>query len=348
VTSAPFRAVPDVLLLDGHSDVLIDVFDRRARGEIGSLGSRHVPRWRAGRVAAALCAVTVEKPDGEPLTPAVVLDRLRQARAEIEAAHNDVTLARTADEVVAAWGEGRIALVLGVEGGAALGHDPSVLAELHDAGLRWATLTWNDRNALADGVGVPAPRGLTELGVRMVRALNDQGILVDVSHAHPRTVFDVLRSTRAPVVATHSNARAVWDHPRNLDDASIRGIAASGGTIGVNLFPALVGEDPGLDDVVDHVAYLVATAGPGAIAIGADFIDFAQDAFRANLQRASVDYGTRFDYPEGVENTTRLANLLRAVERRGFDPDVVAGLAGLNLVRVLREVQRLRREENPA
>ena len=210
------------IVVDGHSDVFCDVADRRRVGETGVLNRRHLPAWRAGGVNVVVTALFVE-PSHKP-------DRaLRRAMTLLGAALHDLdeipdaVLCRTSAEIDAAVAAGRIALVLGMEGAEPLQDNPEALRVFHALGLRVLGLTWNGRNLLAEGVGDPgADGGLTELGRMVVRMANRLGILLDVSHLTARSFWDLLEIASGPVIASHSNARALRDHPRNLDDAQIR------------------------------------------------------------------------------------------------------------------------------
>jgi membrane dipeptidase len=155
-------------------------------------------------------------------------------------------LATTVDDVRRAAREGKVALLMGVEGAHALGtRDPDValerLRELHRRGVRYMTITWSNDNALGhSSTGGHPARGLTELGRRAVREMNALGMIVDVSHVSDRTFWDIMEITERPVMASHSSARALADHPRNMDDAMIRRVAEGGGAVCVNYFSQFI------------------------------------------------------------------------------------------------------------
>ena len=328
-------------MIDGHSDVLIDVLARRLDGETGSLLNIHLPRWRQGGVSAALCPVTVDNPSRIPNDTDSAFNHLRQIREEVDAASEHVVIALSAQDIRYAFREGKFALLLGLEGATPLGEDPFTVKKLYDQEIRWVTLTWNDRNQVGNGVGVLGDGGLTKLGEQVVTAMNEQGILVDISHASLATFSNTIATSRAPVVATHSNARTLCDHVRNLNDKQIRAVADTGGTIGINFFPSLVATlAPTLADVVRHIDYLCRIVGVDAIAIGADFIDFAEDTMGNALKVSSIDYGDRLTYPDGLENTTKLPALVHALDQCGYTEADIRNIAGHNILRVLEQVER--------
>ena len=305
---------PDLILIDGHSDILMDVLERRLEGAMGTLASDHLPRLQRGGIDAVFCPVAVDSPGRVPNDTASARKHIAQIEEEVAATRGEAVLARSSDEIRRAAAKGQVAIVLGLEGAKPLGTDPENVRRFHELGILWVTLTWNGPNQVGDGVGVEEGRGLTAVGRDHVAAMNDVGVIVDVTHAHPRTLGDAVTSSTAPVIASHSNARALCNHVRNLEDDQIQAVAASGGTLGVNFFPALVGPDPTVEDVARHMAYIERLVGMNAVAIGADYIDFAEATMGAALAASTVDYGRRLAYPDGVANTTELANVLPALD----------------------------------
>ena len=336
----------DLLVIDGHSDILMDVLERRLDGNDGSLARFHLPRLRQGGVDALFCPVAVDSPGRVGNDTSAAFDSLRQVREEVDSCGGEAVIATTADELRAAALAGKIALMLGLEGATPLGDTPETVWRFHREGIRWITLTWNGRNQVGDGVGVADARGLSDLGREHVRAMNEAGIVVDVSHAHRATLRDAVAASRAPVIASHSNARALCDHVRNLDDDLLRLVADSGGTVGVNFFPALIGPDPTAEDVAAQFAYLRDLLGVDAVAIGADYIDFALESMGPALAASTVDYGERLAYPDGVASAGELGNLFPALERRGLSAEAQRKIAGENLLRVLEAVRTVARGDH--
>lgn len=220
--------------------------------------------------------------------------------------------------------EGRVAGILTVEGGDALQGNLAMVSVLHRLGVRSVTLTWNHRNAIADGVAdARTGGGLSSFGVEVVREMTRLGMLIDVSHLSEAGFWDVLAVAEGPVAATHSNARAVSDHPRNLTDEQIRALAAKGGVMGLNLAPAFLrteGEDAAtLDDAVRHVEHVVGLVGPDHLGLGLDLDGISST-------------------PEGFEDITGLPLLTRALLERGYPEESVAAILGGNFLRLMEEV----------
>jgi membrane dipeptidase len=324
----------DAIVVDGHSDVFCDVAERRLRGETNVLARLHLPAWRAGGVDVVVTTLYVE--------PAHKPDRaLRRALTLLGAGLNDidetpeVVLCRTGAEIRAAVARGQIAFVLAIEGGECIQDGLESLRVFHQLGLRLLGLTWNQRNLLAEGVGeARSGGGLTTLGRAVVAEANRLGVVLDVSHLSDRSFWDLVETSRAPIVASHSNARALCGHPRNLDDDQIRAVVASGGIIGINLVSSFITNDPAaatLEGALDHIDYLAKLVGPEHIALGPDYADFLVAALGM-----TVDNGPRsLTYVAGCEKVSDLPNVTVGLLRRGYGEDAIRGILGENFLRIL-------------
>jgi membrane dipeptidase len=211
----------------------------------------------------------------------------------------------------------------------------------HELGIRMAALTWNDCNLIACGCGQnDNPQGLTDYGVALVQELGRLGIILDISHLSDAGVSHALSVATGPVVATHSNARALCDHQRNITDAQIRAIAERGGVIGVNFFPRMLNKEtqPGPAEIVAQVRYLVDLVGEDAVGFGPDFIDYSRATVEAALLKSSVDYGTDFSYPIDLESTKDLWRLQDILTEAGFTASQSAKILGGNWARVFQSV----------
>ncbi|WP_018133373.1 dipeptidase [Effusibacillus pohliae] len=214
---------------------------------------------------------------------------------------------------------GKKSALLSIEGGEFLTDDLRPLRVLYSLGVRAMGLTWNHKNALAYGVGEPEDGGLTPFGREVVREMNRLGMLIDVSHLAPRGVQDVLEITQAPIIASHSNAKAVYAHRRNLDDEQIKAIIRNGGVIGVTFVPYFIGKEPvGIADLLRHIDHILALGGEDHVGLGSDF---------DGIPRTMVDLRSGADYPK----------LLAALDKE-YGPAIAAKLCGENFLRVLKAV----------
>lgn len=197
------------------------------------------------------------------------------ARFAREMAENEavIALCKAPGDLARAEAAGKHAGILTVESAAGLGGDLETVCRWQQLGVRMCTLTWNGENELGRGVLAPGDAGLTDFGRRAVRAFEDAGILVDVSHASPELFWDVVKIARKPLVASHSNAKAVCGHPRNLTREQFLAIRDSGWLVGLNYYDAFLNDDParaGMEDLVRHAAYFLSLGGEDVLALGGD------------------------------------------------------------------------------
>jgi membrane dipeptidase len=312
------------IVIDAHCDALGDALYRNRRlGQRSQSGQFDFPRAAEGGITAELLAVFYE-PSLAGAPAEQTLRYIDTLYSEVEASPDLVTVAMTAGEVVMAKAEGKVAAVLSMEGAEALGGSLAVLRCCHRLGLRFLGLTWNRRNEAADGIGeLAAARGLTSFGEALVRECNRLGIVLDVSHLAPPGVRDVLALSEAPVVATHANCHALRPFPRNLTDAQLEAIAATGGVVGATAVPAFLGEEEmhaPLSALIDHIEHMVRVMGEDHVGLGMDF-DGVQD------KRV-----------RGIEDASCFPNLTRALVERGHSPERIRKVLGGNFLRVFRQV----------
>lgn len=214
----------------------------------------------------------------------------------------------------------KIGALLTVEGGEALQGDIRILRVLHRLGVRSLCLTWNNRNEIADGVAeMETGGGLTNFGREVVREMNRLGMLIDVSHLAERGFWDVLELSEAPVIASHSNARAVWDHPRNLTDEQIRGIAQKGGIIGINFVAEFVGpKGCNLEHLWQHIDHICSL-------VGDDFLGFGSD------------FDGTDKLPKGIRDVTSFPAVISALRSYGCPETTIQKICYDNCLQLLKE-----------
>jgi membrane dipeptidase len=334
-----------VAIADCHSDVMIDVARRRHEGESGVLARVHLPARREGGIRLQVCTVGGDVdllcPLGRERPFESALALLGALESEVSEAPDALAIVRSPEEARRAVADDRFAIVPSLEGASALADGPGRLEELYGRGLRWVGLTWNGANALASGLDTPGA-GLSRLGIEAVQEMNRLGVVIDVTHLSPVGFWDVVRESRAPIVASHSNARTVWDHPRNLDDSQLDAIGSSGGLVGVVLVSGFIGASPAtMDDLVDHLEYIAGRIGIDSVAIGADFVDHPVDLVLKGAQDpASDEVRFQLAYQESVGTPGTLSNLVSFMRRRGISESEIEKICSENVLRVLAEVQR--------
>jgi len=317
------RLHADAIVLDAHVDTVLSLEQGRsflARSEAGHVD---LPRLRAGGVDVQVFALYIEPQYKPERATARVLRLWDVLRGALAGAGDAVRLCRTASDLDAAAATGQLAAILSIEGGEAIGTDLALLRALHALGVRAMGLTWNERNAIADGAGESrAQGGLTEFGREVVAEMDRLGMVVDVSHLCERSFWDVLEVARGPVVASHSNARALCDHVRNLRDEQIRALASAGGVMGMNFFANFLDAEPDRADVgrlCDHIDHICALVGPGHVGLGSDFDGIGRT-------------------PRGLQDCSRMPAITEELLRRGYAEADVRAILGGNFLRVFREV----------
>ncbi len=279
-------------------------------------------RLREGRVGAQFWSVYVPCELLGHAAVTAVLEQIEIVHALV-ARYPDLELALTADAVDAAFSAGRVASLLGAEGGHCIADSLGVLRALYRLGVRYLTLTHNKNTMWADSAtDEPVFGGLTDFGRDIVAEMNRLGMLVDLSHVAPTTMRDALDVVTAPVIFSHSSCRAVHDHPRNVPDDVLERLSANGGVCMVTFVPSFVsgGSPATVADVVRHVEHAREVAGVDHIGIGGD-------------------YDGVTELPVGLEDVSRYPVLFQALLDNGWSEADCAKLAGRNVLRVLRAAE---------
>src|SRR4051794_20788561 len=269
----------DAPVVDTHNDLLMLVARRPLARQATYFRERWLPQLRAGGVDVQVLPVYIDddfRPEGALRQ---TLRMLEAGHRVIEANSDAVALCTSPDEIDAALGEGRIACILALEGCEAVGIHVELLETLYRVGVRMASFTHFGRTALADGSAEDAAGSrLTTAGVEAFALMQRLGMLMDVSHLSAAGVDHVLELSRRAVIASHSSAHAVRAHHRNLTDERLKGIAATGGVVGVNFFHGFIDETvSSVPRVVDHIEHIASVAGIEHVGLGPDFVKEVYD-----------------------------------------------------------------------
>lgn len=377
------RAVP---LIDGHNDLPWQ-YEERVKNHLAQIDIRQdqskltpplhtdLARLRQGRLGGQFWSVYVP-------TTLKGADAVRAVIEQIDVVHRIDALypdtfefARTADDVVRIHRNGKIASMIGIEGGHSIGNSLAVLRQLFALGARYMTITHSDNNDFADSATAdPAHGGLTPFGKLVIGEMNRLGMLVDLSHVAPKTMNDALDIAAAPVIFSHSSSRAITDHARNVPDEVLRRLKENDGVVMVSWVPTFSSEkararDAAKDaeearlkamyrgqpdtvkasltqwesanpvpavnvrDVADHIDHIVQVAGAEHVGLGADL-----DGITST--------------PEGLDSVATYPTLFAELIRRGYTDEQLEGIAGLNVLRVMRKAEvvaaRLQKERGPS
>jgi len=363
------------IIFDTHADTpqrfLFDQFDLAHRDAEGSVD---IPRMREGGVGAIFFALWVPVDITGSKATRRALDLLDSVREQVRRNADDLTLVTCSDEVRAARAQGKIAVLMGVEGGHAIDNNLDVLRDFFARGVRFMTLTHNAPTDWADSSNQP-PRhkGLTEFGREVIREMNRLGMLVDVSHVSDDTFFDVLEVSRAPVIASHSCCRAICNSPRNLTDDMIKALAARGGAIHITFHNAFLSQEytdatqsiasewiPSLAAIDEkygenearklaegqHLSDDLIHAGKLPLVSWEKIIEHIDHAARL-VGAAHVGLGSDFDgafMPEGMEDASKFPKITESLLQRGYPESDIRQILGENTLRVMAKTERIARE----
>jgi membrane dipeptidase len=380
------RILKEVPLIDGHNDLPWQ-YEERVKNHLARIDIRQdqskltpplhtdIARLRQGRIGGQFWSVYVPTSYKGADAVRAVLEQIDDVHRLVALYPDTFELAGTADDVVRIHHSGRIASLIGVEGGHSIDNSLAVLRQLYALGARYMTITHSDNDDWADSATAdPVHGGLTPFGKLVIAEMNRLGMLVDLSHVAPKTMNDALDITAAPVIFSHSSARAITDHARNVPDDVLRRVKENDGVVMVSWVPGFSSEkararDAARDaeearlkaiyrgqpearkvalaqwetanpnpaatvqDVADHIDHIVQVAGPTHVGIGADLDGIGST-------------------PEGLNSVATYPVLFAELIRRGYTDEQLKGIAGLNVLRVLRKAEavaaRLQKERPPS
>jgi membrane dipeptidase len=288
---------------------------------------KHFPKLKKGGVSALIAPIWVEsryRSGGAVKRGLQIADALSEDVKE----STHFVMATSSKEVAGAASRGKIALVLGCEGGELIDDDLGILHDYYRLGLRSFGLVWNDRNLIADGMyHEKDDRGLTDFGKEVVRELNRLGILLDLAHIAPKSFWGAIDVAKGPVIVSHG-ATSAHKSLRNSTDAQLRAVAEGGGTFGV--FAVNKEDTHDLKAYIDHVLHAIKVAGIDHVSLGPDFYDYLMDDLKAddNVMPPMI----------GLEDHSKLQAVPRELGRRGFSEDEIAMVAKGNFLRVMKKV----------
>lgn len=365
-------------LIDTHNDVPWSVVDGYDIGSASRAWHTDISRMKAGGIGAEFFAVYVARDFVEGNRSAHrTLEMIDAVRHDIvERYPDDFLLATNLAEVEEARRQGKIAALMGIEGGHAIEDSLRLLRTYYDLGIRYMTLTHSNTNNWADSSGdvndssVAHHDGLTSFGEDVVREMNRLGMMVDVSHVADATFWDVIEVASAPVIASHSSARALAAHPRNLTDEMIVALAETGGVVQVNFNCGFVSErfrqaqdaesamieaefarqsaGRTLNSAETDALYAKVRMDTGATRASMDELIAHFDHIRDLVGVEAMGIGSDFNgvtcVPEGLEDVSQFPNLTRALLEHGYSPQDVQKIYSGNLLRVMGEVERIANE----
>jgi membrane dipeptidase len=325
------------MIVDTHNDLLTELAFRS--GQQTPFRNYWQDQLREGGVGLQVCPVYVPPHQIPDNALHVALREVAACHRAVSESAGSAVLVKAAADLAGLDPDTRIGLMLSMEGAEPVGRDLSLLQVFWELGVRMVSLTWNDRNALADGTGEPAGAGLSKLGRQAVAELARLGIIIDLAHASERTFYDVmdLAPDSAAVIVSHAGCRAVFDTPRNLTDEQLRLLAERGGVLGAMAHPLNVDPaEPTIARYLDHIDHAVQVMGERHVGLGADFIrQVALSGATGDHGDALLPAGMRLaDAITGFSGPADYPALVSALASRGYAGAVLEGVLGENFLRV--------------
>lgn len=372
------RVLAQTPLIDGHNDLPWEMRSRKASPmDVDAVdltqptgGDTDIPKLRLGEVGAQFWSVYVPGEQRDGHFARVQLEQIDLARRIIAKYPNDLALCLSTDDIVRAHAAGKIGSLIGIEGGHAIENSLGVLRAYYDLGARYMTLTHNVTLAWADAASdEPHSNGLSAFGREVVREMNRLGMMVDLAHVAPPVMRDALDVSEAPVIFSHSCARALADHARNVPDDVLKRLPGNGGVVMVTFVPLFVARsvaawwapvwpevlaNPTRSNLLRVKEERTKVAGPeprATLADVADQIDYVRKVAGVDHVGIGGDFPATAGAPDGLENVSKYPELFAELIRRGWTDDALVKLAGGNLLRVMRTAEdaaRKLRTERPA
>jgi membrane dipeptidase len=367
------------IVVDTHDDttqlMLDPTFDL---GQRHALGSIDIPRMREGGLGAIFFSIWIPSKIAGPPAVQKALQQIDAVREQVRKYPKDLVLAATAEEVRRAHQQGKIAVLMGVEGGHMINSDLGVLRKYAGLGVRYMTLTHSGNDEWADSsTDNPAHNGLTDFGKDVVREMNRLGVMVDISHVSDKTFYDALAVSKAPLLASHSSCRAICDAPRNMTDQMMKDLAAKGGVIQINYHVGFLSQefrnaekaDPKINQAIaaEVTKRCGGDSNEGCMLIEGDRVtreyvakgvlprvDYTRIIQHIDhaVKVAGIDHvglGSDFDganMPYGMEDASLLPKITDALLKKGYSDGDVKKILGENTSRLMSDVERVSRDLN--
>jgi membrane dipeptidase len=365
------------IVVDTHDDTTQRFLDGKFNlGLRNTTGSIDIPRMREGNLGAIFFSIWMPSKITGPDAVNRAVVQIDAVREQVRKHPNDLVLATTAAEIRNAHKQGKIAALLGVEGGHMINSDLGVLRTYAALGVRYMTLTHSGNDEWADSSTDKAVHnGLTDFGKDVVREMNRLGVMVDISHVSDKTFYDALDVSKAPLFASHSSCRAICDAPRNMTDQMMKDLAAKGGVVQINYHVGFLSQEfrdaekanPEINKAISLEVMKRCGDSEGCQLIEGDRItreyveqgklprvDFTKIIEHVDhvVKVAGIDHvglGSDFDganMPYGMEDATKLPKITEALLRKGYSEGDARKILGENTLRVMTEVERVSRELN--
>ncbi|MBI2683482.1 MAG: membrane dipeptidase [Acidobacteriales bacterium] len=377
----PKQVHESALVVDTHADTPQRLLDEQfdlADPPAGDQGHMSFAKAKAGNLGAEFFSIWVDPEWHKGQFVKRTMQLIDSVYEQVEKHPDKMMMAFSTADILKARKQKKLAALMGIEGGHSIENDMGLLRDFYRLGVRYMTLTWSNTNEFADSSGDEKDEtlkhhgGMTQHGREIIREMNRLGMMVDISHVSDKTFYQVITISRAPVIASHSSARALTDHPRNMTDDMLRAIKNYDGVVMVNFFSAFIDDDfrkqyQGMKDARDKAEKELreklkgADAKTLAEALNAQALEWREKIPRAPLKSlidhidhiakvAGVDHvglgsdfdGVSYNLPEGLDSAADLPKITEELMKRGYSAADCHKILGGNLMRVFKAVEKMR------
>lgn len=336
-----------MVVVDAHSDYALHVYREHRKGNKNVLKEQHLPFLRDGGVNIEVLTVGGDFdlfPEFDSQDYNTILQVIDSIQNEIYNNSDLFILIKNSKDFDKIKGNKKIGFILALEGANSIKNDFSRLHKYYELGLRSVALTHNNKNQFADGCAKHPAKGLSNLGKKFIEELNSLNILIDLSHISEPSFWDVLDIIGKPPIATHSNAKSLCNHARNLTDAQIESIAEKNGVIGINFFNIFIDEKKEsvtAETLINHIDYIVDLVGIAHVGLGPDFLNYYIEDLQDLDEQLADPFGDLLepdDVFEVLGDISGFPKLFELIQKRGYSDKELRKIQGGNFLRVFKKI----------
>ncbi len=334
------KLLAENIVIDMHIDIPMHVQMRRAESQTKVFETQYLEDIKSGGVNLLVCAVYLSD---EQLNNALesAIEQITYFKEDIAQSEDKISLCLTYDDITKAIADGKLAVILALEGLEPIGENLVVLSAMYDLGVRICGLTWSRANAISDGCGygeveTVEKTGLTAFGHAVIKKCEELGIIVDLTHISEKGFWDVVKIATKPFICSHTNARGICNIVRNFSDEQLKAVKEKGAIVGMNGSSLLVG-DVTMEKLVDHFDFVKSTIGSEHIGIGLDLVEyFFSQKNNLALEEILEKFGEL--PPDVVKNHSDLRVLVEILLERNYTNTEIKNILGYNFMRLMNEV----------
>ncbi|WP_234122713.1 dipeptidase [Clostridium hydrogenum] len=321
------------MIFNAHDDVWTNITRKRQMGRKDILRNYHCQEYKKASAGGGIFVIWQDRVDKkDPKKRAIEI--IKNMSIEVAETKDLIQIIRRKDDFNKAREEGKLAVVIGVEGLSFIDNDLELIPVLYMLGVRHCTLTWNEENALAAGINGSPKMGLSKLGEECIHYMEKIGMVLDVSHINEKSFWDICEIVKKPIIASHSNCRKLCDVTRNLYDDQLKAIANTDGVVGLNAYSEFVDMDEKnrtIDRLCDHIDHMVEVMGIDHVGLGFDFFNYFEEE---NVEEFKSDNTPPI---ENFEDITKAQNLINCLVKRGYSREDIEKIEHKNFIRVIRK-----------